>query len=91
MLNYVVEQLLLFLGVIWYCDCVRKCPYNGKMHNYAFKGEASYLHPVFRFSKSKMRWRGLSSLYYPFDFFVGLKFFNNNNNNNKPMKVYQEL
>lgn len=44
-------------------------------------------------AKGKCMEEGRSSLYYPFDFSVGLKFYNNNNNNNnnKPMKVYQEL
>lgn len=41
MLNNVVEQLLLFSDVIWYCGCVRQCPSNRKMHTYVFRGEAS--------------------------------------------------
>lgn len=66
MLNNVVEQLL-FLGVIWNCGYVRKCPCNGKMHTYVFRGEASYLHPVFRLSKGKCGGGGLhSTIFFTF-------------------------
>lgn len=86
-----VDRLVLFFDAMWYCGWVRKCPCSWKMHTYVFRGEVSwYLQPVFRFGKKKLCVRVYrSSLYIPFDFSVGLKFFNNDSN--KPIKVYQEL
>lgn len=40
MLNNIVDQLLLFLDVMWYCGGIRKCPCSWKMHTYVLRSEA---------------------------------------------------